>query len=74
MWERADCGENREGPSEGLAPFVGGVTRPVYEDADGRQWVVGYDGEPAYGVWLRPPDEPVAASLRDRRNAGRDCR
>ena len=26
-------------------PFVDGATRDVYEDADGRQWVIGYDGE-----------------------------
>jgi hypothetical protein len=24
---------------------VAGVTRDVYEDADGRQWVTGYEGE-----------------------------
>ena len=31
-----------------------GVTRDVYEDADGRQWVFGYDG-----VWLPSADEPL---------------
>ena len=40
-------------------PFVDGVTRDVYEDADGRQWVAGYGGERVYGVWLVPADEPV---------------
>jgi hypothetical protein len=29
-----------------------GVTCDVYEEPDGRQWVVGYDGERVYGVWL----------------------
>jgi hypothetical protein len=29
----------------GRVPFVDGVVRDVYEDADGRQWVIGYDGE-----------------------------
>ena len=42
----------------GRVPFVGGVTRDVYEDSDGRQWVVGYDGERVYGGWLAPADEP----------------
>jgi hypothetical protein len=43
----------------GRVPFVDGVPRDVYEDADGRQWVVGYDGERVYGVWIIPADEPV---------------
>ena len=43
----------------GRVPFVDGVTRDVYEDADGRQWVAGYGGERVYGVWLVPADEPV---------------
>jgi hypothetical protein len=43
----------------GRALFVDGVTRDVYEDADGRQWVTAYDGERVYGVWLLPPDERV---------------
>ncbi len=37
------------------------MTRDVYEDDDGRQWITGYDGERVYGVWLAPPDEPVIA-------------
>jgi hypothetical protein len=49
----ADC------PVVGHVPFADGVTRDVYEDADGRQWVVGYDGERVYGVWLMPADEPT---------------
>ena len=43
----------------GRVPFVDGVTRDVYEDADGQQWVVGYEGERVYGVWMIPADEPV---------------
>jgi hypothetical protein len=43
----------------GRVPFVDGVARDVYEDADGRQWVTGYEGERAHGVRLVPPDEPV---------------
>jgi hypothetical protein len=45
-------------------PFVDGLTRDVYEDADGRQWVVAYDGERVYGVWLPPADEPVIVSTQ----------
>jgi hypothetical protein len=40
-------------------PFVDGLTRDVFKDADGRQWVTGYDVERVYGVWLVPADEPV---------------
>ena len=40
-------------------PTPTGVTRAVYEDADGRPWVAGYDGERVYGVWLMPADEPA---------------
>jgi hypothetical protein len=34
----------------GRVPFVDGVTREVYEDPDGRQWVTGNEGERVYGV------------------------
>jgi hypothetical protein len=43
----------------GRVPFMDGVTRDVYEDSEGRQWVIGYDGVRVYGVWLLPADEPV---------------
>jgi len=49
----------------GRVPFADGVTRDVYEDTDGRQWVTGYDGERGYGVWLPPADEPVVVTGRD---------
>jgi hypothetical protein len=48
----------------GRVPFTDGVVRDVYEDADGRQWVVGHDGEKVYGVWLLPADEPVIVGGR----------
>jgi hypothetical protein len=58
--EVADATDQRsESQARGRVPFVDGVTRDVYEDADGRQWVVGYDGKRVYGVWLPPADEPV---------------
>jgi hypothetical protein len=43
----------------GRVPFTDGTERDVYEDADGRQWVVGDHGEPVYGVWVVPADEPL---------------
>jgi hypothetical protein len=47
-----------EGRIVGRVLFVDGVVRDVYEDADGRQWVLGYVGERVYGVWLKPADKP----------------
>jgi hypothetical protein len=46
----------------GRVPFVDGVTRDVYEDEFGCQWVTGYDGERVYGVWLAPPDQPLVVN------------
>jgi hypothetical protein len=37
--------------------FVDGVARPVYLDADGRQYVLDDDGQPVHGTWLYI-DEP----------------
>ena len=51
--------DNRDSRAVGRVPFVDGAARDVYEDADGRQWVAGHDGERVYGVWLPPADEPV---------------
>jgi hypothetical protein len=56
-----------------LPPPVGrvrgpdGAERDVYEDADGRQYVLGPEGEKVYGLWLlattaRPPAEPQPAA------------
>jgi hypothetical protein len=36
--------------------FVDGVTRQVYLDANRQQFVIGYDGEHVYGVWLLTPE------------------
>jgi hypothetical protein len=43
----------------GRVPFTDGMERDVYEDEGGRQWVIGYNGERVYGVWLSPADEPL---------------
>jgi hypothetical protein len=39
-------------------PFVDGITREVYLDADGRQYVLDADGQPVYGIWVYI-DEPL---------------
>jgi hypothetical protein len=45
-------------PQIGVVPFVDGITRPVFLDEDGRQYVLDEDdGQPIYGVWLLI-DEP----------------
>jgi hypothetical protein len=41
--------------------FADGITRPVFEDWDGRQYVED-EGERAYGIWLPPADEPLTGS------------
>jgi hypothetical protein len=37
--------------------FTDGTMRPVFEDAEGRQFVED-GGERVYGIWLVPADEP----------------
>ena len=39
--------------------FIDGVWRPVYERADGRQYIIDGDGDKVYGVWFIPPDDPA---------------
>jgi hypothetical protein len=38
--------------------FTDGIERTVYEDAEGRQYVLGPDGERVDGQWLASADEP----------------
>jgi hypothetical protein len=40
------------------------VERVVYQDAEGRQYVIGQDAEAVYGQWLPPADEPVVVEGR----------
>ena len=44
--------------------FTDGVERPVYEDAEGRQYVLGPEGARMYGQWLPPADEPAVVEGR----------
>jgi hypothetical protein len=36
--------------------FVDGIRRPVFEQLDGRQYVLSDEGERLFGVWFIPPD------------------
>jgi hypothetical protein len=48
----------------GSCPFTDGAERVVCEDTEGRQYVLGHDGEPVYGQWLPQADEPTAVDGR----------
>jgi hypothetical protein len=48
----------------GSRPFTDGAERTAYEDAHGRQFVVGNDAEVVYGQWRPPADEPVVVEGR----------
>jgi len=49
-------------------PFIDGVTRPFYLDADGRQYVLDNDGNPVYGSWIYI-DEPITTAATGRGSA-----
>jgi len=37
--------------------FVDGVSRPVFETPEGKQYVIGDDGEQYFGFWYMPREE-----------------
>jgi hypothetical protein len=39
-------------PIIGRVPFVNGAERDLHQAPDGRQYVLGYDSERVFGVWL----------------------
>jgi hypothetical protein len=39
--------------------FVDGVSRAVFEQLDGRQYVLDDDGDRVCGVWFIPPDGDI---------------
>jgi len=43
--------------------FIDGTTRTVFEDADGRQFVIDDNGDRVYGVWVYV-DEPAIVPTR----------
>jgi hypothetical protein len=48
-----------QGRPVGRVLFTDSIDRDVYEDAEGRQYVVDLNGERVYGQWLPPADEPT---------------
>jgi hypothetical protein len=42
--------------------FTDGTERRVFEDDQGRQYVLDDDGQRVDGVWLPPADEPIVVS------------
>jgi hypothetical protein len=44
--------------------FTDGLERDVYEDAEGRQYVLDGDGQRVYGVWLCPAGGPGRGTPR----------
>jgi hypothetical protein len=44
-------------PVVAFTEFADGVRRSVYEEPDGRQYVIDKDGEQVYGVWYIPREE-----------------
>jgi hypothetical protein len=46
--------------------FTDGVWRTVCQDEQGRQYVIDATGEPVYGVWFIPRDEPQPTIVVDR--------
>jgi hypothetical protein len=44
--------------------FTDGIERAVYEGTEGRQYVLGPDGERVYGHWLPPADKPAVVERR----------
>jgi hypothetical protein len=48
----------------GSIPFVDGVTRDVFLDAEGRQYVI--DGkDPVYGVWILLDEPEIIEGTRE---------
>jgi hypothetical protein len=59
-------------PVIGRRLFTDGVTRRVHSAPDGREYVIGHDGERVYGTWLVPesesePDTAIIVVDPDRR-------
>jgi hypothetical protein len=45
--------------------FTDDVWRQVYRDRQGRQYILHVSGEPVYGVWFIPRDEPQPTVVVD---------
>jgi hypothetical protein len=67
---QATCPEVRTGRrvmdrGVGRRLFTDGIERNVHEDAEGRQYVLGPDGERVCGHWLPPADEPAVVESQN---------
>ena len=43
--------------------FLDGITRPVFLDLDGRQFVLDNDGQPVYGFWVYIDEPQIIAAF-----------
>jgi hypothetical protein len=55
--------EMSDWPIVGRVFCTDGSERDVFEDAEGRQYVLGEDDEPAFAQWLPPADEAVIMDI-----------
>ena len=53
----------------GSIAFIDSITRPVYLDADGQQYVIDDDGEPVYGSWIYIDEPDIVRAATDRGSA-----
>jgi hypothetical protein len=58
--EEASMSEQQPVRKIGHTPFTDGVAREVFEDCDGRQYILDDTDERVYGQWLPLADEPHA--------------
>jgi hypothetical protein len=49
----------------GTVPFIDGINRPVFLDANGRQFVLDDDGQPVFGTRVYI-DEPLILDMSNR--------
>jgi hypothetical protein len=54
----------------GTREFTDGSQRAVYQDDEGRQFVIDDEGQAVYGIWLLP-DEPAVIHIPE--GLGGDC-
>jgi len=54
----------------GSIPFIDSIVRPVFLDANGRQYVLDNDGDRVYGVWINV-DEPETVNAQNAGNMSR---
>jgi hypothetical protein len=43
--------------------LVDGATRPIYQQPDGRQYILNEEGERVHGVWMIPEEESFLPTI-----------